>query len=233
MSLAHVTSSQLRGIPLFSELEDELLETVLAACDEVNFPRNTPIIREHDSSTKMYIIIGGRVKVSLIRPDNKEVILAILEAGEFFGDMSMFDDQPRSASVISIEPTQVLSLTRTNFTGLLGQHPEMIDKVLVILTRRLRSANTKIADLAFLDAIGRLANAICEIAEREGEDTPDGTLLRNRPSHDQLSHMVATTRETVTHCLVTLERRGYVVSLGRDLLVFSVDDLREAFSTPR
>lgn len=233
MSLPRVTCDQLRRVPIFSELDDELLEAIVAASTEAEYARNEVIIREHDRSTSLFVLLDGRVKVSLLRPDGREAILALLRAGEFFGDMALLDSRPRSASVIAIAPTRVLILTRNEFADLLTMLPRMIDTLLVTLSTRLRAADQKIADLAFLDAIGRVSGVIADMAEREGEPHANGRLIRQRFSHEQLSRMVATTRETVTHCMATLEKRGYIVQMGRDLLVFSSDDLRDDFMTPR
>ncbi len=229
MSAQQVTVEQLAVVPLFSELEDELLGAIAEASTEASFARNETIIREHDLSTSLFVILEGRVKVSLVRQEGREAILAMLGAGDFFGDMSLLDNEPRSASVIAIAPTRVLILTRNDFARLLGSRPAMTVLLLQAITARLRHADQKIADLAFLDAIGRVTNVICELADSDGESTEDGVVIRNRMSHDQLSRMVATTRETVTHCMITLEKRGYVASHGRDLLIHSLDDLRNSF----
>ena len=114
---------------------------------------------------------------------------------------------------------------------IVSERPQIIKSMILTVAARLRKANQKIANLAFLDAIGRVSDVVLQMAEEHGEEVDEGILVRNRPSHEQLGMMAATTRETVTHCLATLERRGYILSSGRNLLVFSAEDLRRDFTS--
>lgn len=216
MAFAPVTREQVRRVPLFAE-----------------FSRNQVIFHENDNGTALFVILKGRVKVSLVRPDGKEAILAILTPGEFFGEMALLDNRPRSASVVVLEPTTVMILTRSDFMQMIEANPQIIHNMIIPLVTRLRKADKKIADLAFLDAIGRVSGVISQMAEESGEEVGEDIIIRNRPSHEQLGMMAATTRETVTHCMATLERRGYILSDGRDLIVFSINDLRKDFLVPR
>ncbi len=228
----NISHAQLRTVPLFCGLTDDMLTAVADACSVESFSRNSVIFHERDNGTSLFIILSGMVKVSLVRRDGKEAILALLKPGEFFGEMALLDNRPRSASVIAIKPTTVVILTRDDFEDLINERPQIIKNMINAVAGRLRKANQKIANLAFLDAIGRVSDAICQIAEDGGEEVDEGILIRNRLSHEQLGNIAATTRETVTHCIATLEKRGYVLSDGRDLLVFSIDDLRGDFVSP-
>ena len=227
-----VLNSQLRSVPLFSGLTDDMLSAVSQVCSVASFERNSVIFEERDDGTSLFIMLSGMVKVSLVRGDGKEAILALLKPGEFFGEMALLDNRPRSASVIAMKPTTVVMLARDDFMGLIKERPQIMKNMIHAVAGRLRKANQKIANLAFLDAIGRVSDAICQIAEDSGEEVDEGILVRNRISHEQLGNIAATTRETVTHCLATLEKRGYVLSSGRDLLIFSIDDLRRDFVSP-
>jgi len=231
--IPHATRDQLRKVPLFSGLNDSLLEAVAAVATVDEFARNDVIVHERDHGTSLFVILDGQVKVSLLRPDSREAILAILRPGEFFGEMSLLDNHPRSASVVAMEPTTVMILTRTDFLSLIQSKPKIIHTMILTLTTRLRKADKKIADLAFLDAIGRVCGVLSQMAEESGEEVDEGIVIRNRPSHDQLGRMAATTRETVTHCMSTLERRGYILSCGRDLIIFSLNDMRKDFLLAR
>jgi len=222
----------IRSVPLFTNLSDEMLESVVKASTVVTFRRNQTIVREKEEGNALFIILSGRVKVTLIRSDGKEAILAILRANDFFGEMALLDDQPRSASVVALESTRALMLTRPNFIKLLEDDPQIVHNIMVALSGRLRKANQKIADLAFLDAIGRICGVILQMAEEAGEETDEGILIHNRPSHEQLGMMAGTTRETATHCMIALERRGYLLTQGRDLLLFSPEDLKRDFLSP-
>lgn len=233
MAPASVTLEQVRRVPLFSDLSEEQLDTVARASTVAQFSRNQVIVHENDNGTSLFVILKGKVKVCLVRPDGREAILAILRPGEFFGEMALLDNRPRSASVVVLEPTTVMILIRAEFLRMVKTNPQIIHNMMIALATRLRKTNKKIADLAFLDAIGRVSGVISQLAEEGGEEVDEGIMIRNRPSHEQLGMMAATTRETVTHCMATLERRGYTLSAGRDLLVFSIEDLRKDFVVPR
>ena len=233
MAAERLSQERLQQVSLFSDLDREMLDALLSVSLAVDFSRNETILHESDDGTSLFVILSGSVKVCLMRPDGKEAILAQLGQGEFFGEMALLDNRPRSASVVALEATQVMMLTRSDFMQLLQRKPQIIRKMLVTLATRLRNADQKIADLAFLDAIGRVSRVICQIAEESGEETDEGVVIRNRPSHEHIGRMAATTRETVTHCLTTLERRGYILSDGRDLMLFSISDLRRDFLVGR
>lgn len=222
----------IRSVPLFTDLSDAMLAAFVKASSVASFRRNQTIFRENEEGNALFIILSGKVKVTLIRSDGKEAILAILRAHEFFGEMALLDDQPRSATVVALENTRALTLTRQNFVNLIQENPKIVRNIMVTLSGRLRKANQRIADLAFLDAIGRICGVLVQMAEEVGEETDQGILLPNRPSHEQLGMMAGTTRETATHCMIALERRGYVLATGRDLLLFSPAELRRDFLAP-
>lgn len=227
-----LSHDQIQSVPLFRNLSDDMLDVVMKAATTQQFARNELIFQENEEGNALFIILQGKVKVCLMRSDGKEAILAILRQKEYFGEMALLDNQPRSASVVALEPTWLLILTRQNFVQLVTDNPQLIKTMILELAGRLRKANQKIAGLAFLDAIGRVCGVLTQTADESGEKTEEGIIVRNRPSHEQLGMMAATTRETVTHCMNTLERRGYIVSNGRDLLIYSLDDLKRDFMTP-
>ena len=232
MPSPHASVEQMRRVRLFSGIPDEMLEPLAKVSSVAEFPRNGVICHEDDDGTSLFVIISGLVKVSLVRRDGKEAILALLDPGDFFGEMALLDNRPRSASVIAMKPTKVVTITRTDFMEFIHDRPLVVRNLIVAMALRLRKANQKIAGLAFLDAIGRVSDTVCQIAEEHGEEIDEGIIVRNRPSHEQLGMIAATTRETVTHCLTTLERRGYILSSGRDLIVFSLEDLKRDFVAP-
>ena len=226
-----VSYFQLKGVPLFSGLPEDLLRAISSVSTVADFHRNEVIFHERDQGTSLFLILSGLVKVSLVRGDGKEAILALLRPGEFFGEMALLDNRPRSASVIAMKPTSVVILTREDFMNLVNERPQIVKNLILTVAERLRKANQKIANLAFLDAIGRVSGVILQMADEHGEEVDEGIVVRNRPSHEQLGMMAATTRETVTHCLATLERRGYIFSSGRDLHVLSPEDLERDFTS--
>jgi CRP/FNR family transcriptional regulator, cyclic AMP receptor protein len=232
MSTPALSLDQIRSVPLFNGIPDEMLDEIVEVSTVTEFPRQGVICHEHDNGTSLFVILEGLVKVSLVRGDGKEAILDLLSPGNFFGEMALLDNRPRSASVIAMKSTKVIILTRADFMELVCNRPQIMNNMIVAIASRLRKANQKIANLAFLDAIGRVSDVLLGIAEEHGEEADEGIIVRNRPPHEQLGNMAATTRETVTHCLATLEKRGYVLSNGRDLIIYSLDDLKRDFIAP-
>lgn len=216
----------LRRVPFFSCLHEGELSQLSALIAAKTFPRDNLIVLAEDEGDTLFIIVRGQVKVSIISEDGREVILAILGAGEFFGEMSLLDGKPRSATVIAIEDTELLTLRRQDFLRLLERVPELAVKVLAALTSRLRKADRKIESLALMDVSGRIASALLQVSEEMGVRTPRGIVIRNRPTHQELANMAGTTRETVSRVLKRLEHQGYVATSGKELVVLREPELR-------
>lgn len=138
------------------------------------------------------------------------MILGVLTAGEYFGEMGLVDGQLRSASVITLEPTQTLSLDRLTFVTFLQETPAALMNILRALCERLRFADRRIEDLATLDLAGRLTHILEEVGAKEGDKIPGGIVLPQYVTHQELSAMVGATRARVTKTLTFLRKRGIV-----------------------
>jgi CRP/FNR family transcriptional regulator/CRP/FNR family cyclic AMP-dependent transcriptional regulator len=224
------TAELLRRVPFFSCLHDDGIAQLSSLVIAKTYPRDNLIVLAEDEGDTLFIIVGGQVKVSIISEDGREVILAILGKGQFFGEMSLLDGKPRSATVIAIQDTELLTLRRTDFLRLIERVPELAVKVLAALTARLRKADRKIESLALMDVSGRVASALLQISEEMGSPSPRGILIRNRPTHQELANMAGTTRETVSRVIKRLEHQGYVAPSGRDLLILREKDLRADYT---
>ncbi|MBV9188964.1 MAG: cyclic nucleotide-binding domain-containing protein, partial [Betaproteobacteria bacterium] len=127
--------------------------------------RSTTIMAGGDATDSLYIVLSGRLKVMMSDSDGKEVILSILGPGEFFGEMGLIDDEPRSASVVTIEPCELLAIDKRDFKKTLMENNEMCMAVMRGLVKRLREADRKIGSLALLDVYGRVARLLLDMAE--------------------------------------------------------------------
>ena len=137
-----------------------------------------------DQIDSLYIVISGRLKVMMGDADGKEVILSLIGPGEFFGEMGLIDDSPRSASVVTIEPCELLSVTKRDFKKCLAENVEMAMAVMRGLVRRLREADRKIGSLALLDVYGRVARLLLDMSE-ERERPEDGHQAPAQAGHRQ------------------------------------------------
>jgi CRP/FNR family transcriptional regulator, cyclic AMP receptor protein len=209
----------LRKIPLFSSLNDDELEAINQVSFIKHFDRDHLILLEDEEGDTLFIIIDGQVKVTTFSEHGKEVIFSILYDGDFFGDMSLLDGKPRSASVVALDDSEVRLLRRADFIKLLEKHPRIALRLLEELTRRLRKADERIESLALLDVTGRLAGILLQLAEEKGQEDGEGILIQSRPTHQELANMAGTTRETVTRVLKQLEFKSYITMSGKDITI--------------
>src|SRR5512135_295714 len=131
----------LRKVPLFSDLSEADLASFAEVLREREYPKNSVILFEDDPGDSLYIVSAGQVKVVLIGEDGREVILSVLADGDFFGEMALIDDEPRSAHVIAMKDSQLLVLRRDDFQQQLQEHPSIALKVLKVMVQRLRRAD--------------------------------------------------------------------------------------------
>lgn len=195
----------LRRVPLFAQLSDDDLTRVAAMVRERPYPRHSVIVFEDDPGDALFIVAAGRVKVVLIGEDGREVILAVLEAGDFFGELALIDDEPRSAHVIAMDDARLLVLRRDDFQRALEGHPRLALGLLRTLSRRLRRADDQIGSLVLLDVYGRVARVLLDLAS----GSPEGDLVR-RVTHATMAQMIGSTRETVSRTLRELGDRGLI-----------------------
>lgn len=217
----------LENVPIFQGLENAVLNQIHQQTIRKSYPKDTILVQENESGDTMYMILSGKVKVSNVGPDGKEVILSVLGPGEIFGEMSLLDDEPRSANVTAIEATEMLQLRRRDFLPLFEGNVEMLTKLLATLSRRLRHANAQIRSLALLDVLGRIAKLLLELADKDGRKLLDGSVVFRRPTHQEIASMVGTSRETVSRMIGELARDGYIKISGKDIIIY--EDMDKAF----
>lgn len=209
-----------RGVSLFADLEPSALSALQRASELRDYPEGAVIVSQEDPGEALFVLVRGRVKVVLYGESGREVILSIFrQAGDFFGEMSLLDDEPRSATVIAAERSRLLVLSRSSFQEHIAAHPRTAFRVLRELTRRLRRADAVIGNLALLDVYGRLAGKLRELADADGEEREDGVLIRQRPTQAEIAAMIGTSRETVSRALSEFARRGFLEMSGKRLLL--------------
>jgi CRP-like cAMP-binding protein len=214
----------LRSVSIFSDLGPAELAALERLAEPREYGEGAVILAQADRGDALYVLVRGKVKVVLYGESGREIILSIFKSpGDFFGEMSLLDDEPRSASVIAAEPSRLLVLWRRDFHAHLERHPRTALRVLTELSRRLRRADAVIGNLALLDVYGRLAGKLRELARAEGDEVEGGVVLRQRPTQAEIAAMIGTSRETVSRALSELARRGHVVVTGKRLV------LRRAF----
>jgi CRP-like cAMP-binding protein len=212
MTLA--TVDILRKVPLFAGLPAPELQAFAELCRERSYPKGSVIVFEDDPGDAMYLVGTGQVKVVLIAEDGREVILSVLGEDSVFGEMSVIDDEPRSAHVIAMEDSMLLVLRREDFQNRLRQSPDVAIALLRELSRRLRRADEKIANLVLLDVNGRVASLLLRMAEEEGGDR-----ITRRLTHHTIAQMIGSSRETVSRTMRALVDRGVLDVSRRQILL--------------
>jgi CRP-like cAMP-binding protein len=213
----------LRTIPLFHGLEEPDLADIADLLIERKFPKGATIFEEGVLGDYMYLIGKGQVKVTKMSEDGREKILEILSDGDFFGEMSLLDREPRSASIKTTTPTVLLALSRTDFLGLLARSPDISMGLICELSRRLRETDEQVRALLFERVEGRTRRILGRLARDPVSGRPD---LRATPpvTHQQLADLVGTSRETITRVVKELKDEGWLLQQGKRYLVPHLED---------
>jgi CRP/FNR family transcriptional regulator, cyclic AMP receptor protein len=216
----------LRSVPLFRQVAEADLVALAQLIRERQFPKGSLILSQGDAGEALFLIKGGQVKVTVVAEDGREVILSVLGACLFFGEVALVDDEPRSAHIIAMEDTTLLQLRREDFRARLKSAPELAIALLRELSRRLRRADDTIASLMLLDVNGRIAHLLLELAREEGGET--GTRITRRLTHASIGQMVGASRETVSRTMRNLVLRNVIAVTRREMLLLDPTALRLA-----
>lgn len=223
----------LKGVDLFSELTEEQLGLLANLVVVQDFNRDETVVLEGDCSMKaLYLIASGTVQVYMTGIDGRETILSFLERGDFFGEMSLIDGEPRSASVRTVTDAQLMIIHREPFLTLIRQTPEIAMSLLSEMSKRLRKANKQIGSLSTMSVSGRVAGTLLNLMEERGMriHTDNGqmvTVIHNRPTQQQLADMSGTTRETVSRICSLLVKANAIAMTGKDIVIFDESALQE------
>jgi CRP/FNR family transcriptional regulator, cyclic AMP receptor protein len=211
---ANEATELLQRVPLFSELSPDELEQIARVAVPREFPSETRVFHEGDPGDACYIVRKGACRVTREHPDGRAITLATLGPGAIFGELAMFDGQRRSASVEATEDLRLLAVPARDMRTLIREHPEMAEKLIVALTRRLRDANERISRQSFQTVPSRVAGVLNQLLDEEGVApmVQEGVTIRLRQA--DLAQMAGTSRESVSRFLAVLERAG-VVKVGR------------------
>ncbi len=201
-----VSTLLLRNVPMFSLLSGVQLLLLAQVLLRKPYPRNSTVVAAGDPSDALYIVISGRLKVTISDKEGREAILAILKQGDFFGEMGLIDQAPRSATVVTIEPCELLTITRTDFMKCLQKNFDLAMNVIRGLVERLRQADNKIGSLALMDVCGRVARLLMEMAE-----TVDGQkVVTKKLPKQQIAKMIGASREMVSRVMKEMETSGHI-----------------------
>jgi CRP/FNR family cyclic AMP-dependent transcriptional regulator len=220
----------LKNIPLFSELNERDLERIIQIANKKRYHKDNIILIEEEVGSTMFIILAGRVKISRISDDGREVILSILSDGDFFGEMSLLDGYTRSANVTAIEDSELLVIRREEFLQTLRDYPQVAINLLKELAQRIRKSDEHIKSLSLQDATGRVASTLLRIAEDSGLFRKGQVEISELPLQQDLANMAGTSRETISRVIKSLSEDGYLRKQGGKIIILDYEKFRIKFS---
>jgi CRP/FNR family transcriptional regulator/CRP/FNR family cyclic AMP-dependent transcriptional regulator len=216
----------LQAVPFFAQLTSSELHELSRSLVRRRFNASQTIFHLGDPGGLLYIVDTGKVKIYYPNAEGQEVTLAILGQNDFFGELALFDDEPRSATAETLEPTYTYTLAREEFIRYVGQNPDFAMKVMSTLAKRIRAMNEQISDVFFLDLPGRLARKLLQLAEDHGEPVADGIYIPLHLTQTDLAEMTGATRVSVNKALRRFRKQGWVSVAGRRFTVHDPAELK-------
>jgi len=216
----------LKNVALFSELDDEELRRLASVVREQHYKKHTTIVHVDDPGSALYVLKSGLVKITIEDQHGYEMILRMLYPTDFFGDMSLLDGDPRSATVTAQEPSEVLTMSREHFLGIIEKDPKILLKMTTVLSKRLRKANELIHSLAFFDVYGKVARVLLNLAAERGRVTEQGTVIDMRLTQQELAELAGMTRETMARTLREFQQAGCIRVESGVISILELDMLR-------
>ncbi len=203
---ASVTVDALRTLPIFESLAIERLVPIARVAVARKMPRGTTVLRAGDHTDYVYLILAGNIKVLVSDEEGREVILSNLGPGEFFGEMGVLDDNPRSATVLTVSACELVVIAKADFKRCLAENFDVSLYIMRNLVKRLRTADRQIESLALMDVYGRVARLLMEMAEDE-----NGTkVVMRKISKQDIAKMIGASREMVSRVMKDLSQQGLI-----------------------
>jgi CRP/FNR family transcriptional regulator, cyclic AMP receptor protein len=215
-----------RKAPLFSALDDEAARALMESMTASRLERGDVLFREGDRGDRLYVIGEGKIKLGLTSNDGRENLLAILGPGEMFGELSLFDPGPRTATATAVAETQLIALGHEDLTSFLSGRPAVAATMLAALARRLRRTNETLSDLVFTDVPGRVAKALLDLSMRFGRSSEDGILVAHDLTQEELAQLVGASRETVNKALADFATRGWIKLEARAVVLIDMERIQ-------
>jgi CRP/FNR family cyclic AMP-dependent transcriptional regulator len=212
---------------LFQGVEPSGVSALSKQLHQVDIPRGHTLFVEGQPGDRLYIIVSGKVKIGRSSPDGRENLLTVMGPSDMFGELSILDPGPRTSSATTITDLCAVSMDREALCAWMVERPEIIERLLRVVARRLRRTNDYVADLIFTDVPGRVAKQLLQLAQRFGTQE-DGVL---RVTHDltqaEIAQLVGASRETVNKALGDFAHRGWITLEGKSVLISDSERLRQ------
>ncbi|NVM04622.1 MAG: Crp/Fnr family transcriptional regulator [Candidatus Helarchaeota archaeon] len=222
--------SLLKKVPLFNGLSEKELKSILRLTSSKRYYKNNMILVEADEVGDIfYIIDKGKVKVSRVSEDGKEVILSVLGSGDFFGEMSLLDGLSRSANVTSLDKAEVLTLSGKDFLDLLHKYPRISYNLIKVLCARIRRLDAQIKKFSLMNTIGKVASTILSLAESGKKKGTRSAEIERLPSLKDIASMAGTSKSSVSRVLNNLQKIGHIKKEGKKVIIVNYDEFKKMY----
>ncbi|WP_017539487.1 MULTISPECIES: Crp/Fnr family transcriptional regulator [Nocardiopsis] len=220
------TNEVLRKAPLFEALDEEGAAALRASVSEVRLGRGQTLFGEGDEGDRLYVVLSGKVKLTRAAVDGRENLLAVLGPSEMFGELSLFDPRPRTASAVAVTDTVLAGLGHDDLRPFIVSQPHVSLQLLKALAARLRRTNDVMSDLVFTDVPGRVAKQLLELADKFGKEGEDGLHVHHDLTQEELAQLVGASRETVNKALAEFALRGWLRIEAKAVVLLDVERMR-------
>jgi CRP/FNR family transcriptional regulator/CRP/FNR family cyclic AMP-dependent transcriptional regulator len=226
-----MTKSDFLGkVSIFNSLKKEDLELLAKATQEVTYKKGEVIISSEEIGSTFFIVKSGKVKVTAEALGGREIVLSTLHPLSFFGEMSILDGEPRSATITALEETKLITMEREVFLRILHRYPEITIKILTILCQRLRRADELIQSLRFLSASGRTIQTLFKLCDEHGVTTKEGILIDTKLTHQELASLAGTSRESMRKIIRYFQEKGCLKFYRGKITILNEDMLLKTFA---
>ena len=210
---------------LFQGVAGEAAEALASSLQYADYSRGETVFLEGEQGDTLYIVLTGKVKIGRRATDGRENMLSVMGPSDMFGELSLFDPGPRTATATVVTEARLASLAHTSLKPWITDRPEIAEQLLRVLARRLRRTNDALADLIFTDVPGRVAKQLLALSERFGSTEPDGIRVHHDLTQEELAQLVGASRETVNKALADFAQRGWVRVDSRALTILDGERL--------
>lgn len=210
--------SFLQTVPIFNELNEKALQLILAKSRSLKFRKSAILMSEGETGESLYIINSGKVKIFVSDENGNEITLFIEGPGSYIGEISLLDNSPRTASAVTMEKTEVISISKKDFFDVIKENPDIAFNIINALTKKLRRSTETIRSLALKNVYQRLVLKLLELSEEENSDR----FIATKYSHLELGKMIGASREMVGKVMAELVRGEYIEQRDNKLFLLKI-----------
>lgn len=215
-----------RRSALFAALDDTAAVQLLSSVEVIQHRRGEVVFRQDDPAEELWLIAEGSVKLARTTADQRETVLAVVGAGEVFGETCMLEGTPRAVTATTLRDSALARIGRTQLDLVIAAQPDVVPQLLQVLARRLRYANELLSELTFRDVPGRVARALIDLSARFGERTGEGVHVTHGLTQEELAQLVGASREAVNKALSDFAARGWLRLQMRAVYLLNVERLQ-------